>query len=72
MAERLNSEQPGLPSASEIQRRDFIRLAAGAAALAVSHGSTASAADSAGSDEFAKLTITEASRKIHSRQSWRG
>ena len=48
---------------SDIQRRDFMKLAAGAA-LAASSGASAAAAES----ELAMLTITEASKKIHSRQ----
>jgi aspartyl-tRNA(Asn)/glutamyl-tRNA(Gln) amidotransferase subunit A len=65
MAERPNAAQPGDRSSEEIQRRDFLTMAAGAAALTLSNGSPAFAAES---DELATLTIAEASRQIHSRK----
>lgn len=66
MADQQNSTGSNAPLASDIQRRDFMKLAAGAAALVASNGSSA-AADSDSSD-LAKLTIAEASKKIQSRQ----
>jgi len=68
MTERPDSAQPRTPprgdiARGELERRDFLMLAAGA--LAASGGSTASAADSM---ELARLTIAEASKKIHSRE----
>jgi aspartyl-tRNA(Asn)/glutamyl-tRNA(Gln) amidotransferase subunit A len=46
-----------------IERRDFIRMTAGAAAAALSSQEPAPAA---GSEELSRLTISEASKKIHS------
>jgi aspartyl-tRNA(Asn)/glutamyl-tRNA(Gln) amidotransferase subunit A len=48
---------------SQIERRDFILMTAGAAALALGIQETAAAA---GSEELSRLTIAEASKKIQS------
>jgi aspartyl-tRNA(Asn)/glutamyl-tRNA(Gln) amidotransferase subunit A len=49
-----------------MDRRDFMRTAAGVAALAMSDRSSAFAADSPEHEELAKLSMAEASKKIHS------
>jgi aspartyl-tRNA(Asn)/glutamyl-tRNA(Gln) amidotransferase subunit A len=51
--------------AHEPNRRDFLLMTAAAATLAASGPTTAHAAPSAGSEELAKLTIADASQKIH-------
>src|SRR5277367_1544671 len=63
MTEQPDSAQPRTPPRGDLERRDFLMMAAGA--IAVSSGSSASAADSM---ELARLTIAEASKKIHSRE----
>ncbi|MDQ1470028.1 MAG: aspartyl-tRNA(Asn)/glutamyl-tRNA(Gln) amidotransferase subunit [Bryobacterales bacterium] len=68
MAQPLKSAEPDAPSAGEIHRRDFMRTAAGAAVLAAANRSSVFAAGSPESDALAKLTMAEASKKIHARE----
>src|SRR5262249_18050260 len=63
-----SDESEVMSETKDISRREFVRVAARAAAGAspawmVSHGISAYAA---GSEELAKLTMVEASRKVHS------
>jgi aspartyl-tRNA(Asn)/glutamyl-tRNA(Gln) amidotransferase subunit A len=53
--------------AGEINRRDFVWMTAAAAALGVA-GRNLEAATTGGSDDLAKLTIAEASRRIHAHE----
>ena len=59
------SSEQDLQQPGEMNRRDFLRTA-GAAAAAVSTVHMPIAAATTGSDDLAKLTVAEASRKIHS------
>lgn len=64
MAERsVENDQPGSKPENALNRRDFMLMTAGAATIAM--GGHNSAAAAAGSGELAKLTIAEASKKIH-------
>ncbi len=60
------SDQPEAIGSAEINRRDFMEMAAGAALVAASAAGRLDAAPTSGSDELAKLTIAEAAKKIHS------
>ena len=67
MSERLiESERPGARPAGELNRRDFMLMTAGAATVVISNQDIAAAAAAGGSDELAKLTMREASKKIRS------
>ncbi len=67
MAERVTSSEPSMVSEmAELNRRDFVKTAAGAYALcAVTNSSRVYAA---GADDLAKITISEASRRLHSNE----
>jgi aspartyl-tRNA(Asn)/glutamyl-tRNA(Gln) amidotransferase subunit A len=55
-----------LSETREISRREFVRIAGRAAAGATAFGLVSQDASAAGSEELAKLTMVEASKKIHS------
>ena len=69
MAEQLSeTEQHNRSSSGEMNRRRFIQIAAGTAAVTMTSHDAASGSTSGGSEELAKLTIAEASKKIQSRE----
>jgi aspartyl-tRNA(Asn)/glutamyl-tRNA(Gln) amidotransferase subunit A len=67
MSERpIERRAAGSTSLGEMNRRDFMLIAASATSVAMASRGSAAAATTGGSDELAKLTIAEASKKIHS------
>ena len=67
MSERITGgDRPDGKPAGELNRRDFIRGTAGTASIIMAGRGSAADAPASGSDELSKLTIAEASKKIHS------
>ena|SRR5690242_12068750 len=67
MAERATPNERGVESSiSEINRRDFGKTATGAYAVYAAGNSWSALAASA--DDLAKMTISEASRRLHSKE----